>query len=74
LEGHYQRDAAVKGTSASDRTGDAATIDGYLGRGDQFDLAIGKFAVAYADLTEQDHAALVHARRTGRIVADAEAD
>ena len=28
---------------------------------------------AYADQTEQDHAALVHAERTGRIVADAEA-
>lgn len=35
---------------------------------------LDKFAVAYADLTEQDHAALVHAQRTGRIVADAEAD
>jgi len=56
------------------RSGDAAAIGGYLGGGDQFDLAIGTFAVAYADQTEQDHAALVHAERTGRIVADAEAD
>ena len=55
------------------RSGDAAAIGGYLGGGDQFDLAMGKFAVAYADQTEQDHAALVHAERTGRIVADAEA-
>ena len=56
------------------RSGDAAAIGGYLGGGDQFDLAIGKFAVAYADQTEQDHAALVHAQRAGRIVADAEPD
>jgi uncharacterized protein (DUF2252 family) len=56
------------------RSGDAAAIGGYLGRGDQFDLAIGKFAVAYADQTEQDHAALVQAHRAGRIVADGEAD
>jgi hypothetical protein len=52
---------------------DRKEIGGYLGGGDQFDLAIGKFAVAYADQTEQDHAALEHAERTGRIVADAEA-
>jgi hypothetical protein len=56
------------------RSADAAAIGGYLGRGDQFDLAIGKFAVAYADQTEQDHAALVQAHRAGRIAADAEAD
>jgi len=56
------------------RSGDAAAIGGYLGGGDQFDLAIGKFAVAYADQTEQDHASLLHAQRTGRIAADAEAD
>ena len=56
------------------RSGDAAAIDGYMGRGDQFDLAIGSFAVAYADQTEQDHAALVQAQRAGRIVADTEAD
>jgi uncharacterized protein (DUF2252 family) len=56
------------------RSGDAAAIGGYLGRGDQFDQAIGKFAVAYADQTEHDHAALVQAHREGRIEADPEAD
>ena len=55
------------------RSGNSAAIDGYLGGGDPFDLAIGKFAVAYADQTEQDHAALEKAWRAGRIVADAEA-
>jgi len=47
--------------------GDAATISGYLGRGDNFDEALSKFAVAYADQTEADHTALVNARRDGRI-------
>jgi hypothetical protein len=56
------------------RSGDAAAIGGYLGRGDKFDLAIGQFAVAYADQTECDHEALVQARRTGRIAADDEGD
>jgi uncharacterized protein (DUF2252 family) len=56
------------------RSGNSAAIDGYLGRGDRFDLAIGKFAVAYADQTERDHAALEKAWRAGRIVAEAEAD
>ena len=55
------------------RSGDAAAISGYLGHGDPFDMAIGKFAVAYADQTEQDHATLVKAHRAGRIVADQEA-
>jgi uncharacterized protein (DUF2252 family) len=56
------------------RSGDAAAISGYLGRGDQFDLAIGKYAVAYADQTEQDHASLVAAYRGGRIAVDSDAD
>jgi len=51
------------------KSGDAATMSGYLGKGDQFDEALGTFAVAYADQTEQDHAALVEAHRIGRIQA-----
>ena len=49
------------------KTGDSATISGYLGKSDNFDLAIGKFAVAYADQTERDHAALLKAVRAGRV-------
>jgi len=49
------------------KSGDSATISGYLGKTDNFDLAIGKFAVAYADQTERDHAALVKAVRAGRV-------
>lgn len=51
------------------KSGDAATISGYLGKGDQFDEAIGTFSVAYADQTEQDHATLVKAHQSGRIQA-----
>jgi uncharacterized protein (DUF2252 family) len=51
------------------KSGDAATISGYLGKGDAFDEALGAFALAYADQTEQDHAALVEAVRSGRLEA-----
>lgn len=56
------------------KSGDSATISGYLGKGDQFDKAMGKFALSYADQTEKDHAALVEAVRTGRIEALVEED
>ena len=51
------------------KSGDAATISGYLGKGDTFDRAMGAFALAYADQTRNDHAALVKAIRSGRIEA-----
>ena len=49
------------------KSGDGATISGYLGKGDRFDEALGAFAIRYADQNEQDHAALVKAVRDGRI-------
>lgn len=52
------------------RSGDAAKIAGYLGDNDRFDQAVGAFALAYADQTERDHAALVEAVRAGRVRAD----
>jgi len=51
------------------RTGDAAILYGYCGDTDRLDRAIGKFAVAYADRTESDHAAFLKAIRAGRIRA-----
>jgi uncharacterized protein (DUF2252 family) len=47
----------------------AARIAGYLGTSDAFDEALGSFAVAYAEQTEADHAALVDAVRAGRLPA-----
>ena len=55
------------------RTGDPARIAGYLGKNAAFDRAIGKFAVAYADQTERDHAALLKAIRAGKIHARSDA-
>jgi uncharacterized protein (DUF2252 family) len=49
------------------KSGDAALISGYLGKSDDFDQAIGEFALAYADQNEQDHAALVAAVKAGQI-------
>jgi uncharacterized protein (DUF2252 family) len=56
------------------KSGDGARISGYLGKGDQFDRALGQFARAYADQTERDHAALVQAVTTGRVEALVEED
>jgi uncharacterized protein (DUF2252 family) len=54
------------------RTGDASAIAGYCGRGDKLGQAIAKFATAYADQTEQDHARLVQAIKAGDIKAGSE--
>jgi len=52
------------------RTGDPAEISGYLGSGDGFDRAIAKFADAYADQTQRDHARLVEEIAAGRVPAE----
>jgi hypothetical protein len=50
-------------------------ISGYVGNSDELDDAMARFAFAYADQTEKDHAALVAAAKSGRIkVAEAEAE
>lgn len=41
----------------------------HLGRGDRFDSAMTRFAIAYADQTERDYAALVAAVSDGRVEA-----
>ena len=51
------------------RSGDPLAIAGYLGGSDEFDRAVARFAVAYADQAEQDHAAFVAAIKDGRIRA-----
>jgi uncharacterized protein (DUF2252 family) len=56
------------------KSGDAAKISGYLGKTDAFDQALGEFALAYADQTARDHAALVAAVNSGRINALVEDD
>ncbi|MCQ8102579.1 DUF2252 domain-containing protein [Methylomonas sp. SURF-2] len=56
------------------RSGDAATISGYLGKSDRFDRAIGEFAVAYAEQNQRDYAVLVDAVNSGRVKALIEED
>jgi uncharacterized protein (DUF2252 family) len=55
---------------AHDKAGDAAMIAGYLGKADEFDEAIGDYAVGYADQVERDYEAFVKAARSGRLKSD----
>ena len=50
-------------------SGDAAQIAGYLGRGEQFDSAMAKFAESYADQVEEDYQALRKAIAKGAVRA-----
>jgi len=49
------------------KSGDAAAIAGYIGKGKKLADEFVKFAFAYADQTEKDHAALKAAAESGRI-------
>ncbi|WP_369212516.1 DUF2252 domain-containing protein [Streptomyces flavofungini] len=49
---------------------DPRLIAGYCGKNDELDEAITRFATAYADRTEQDHALLVRAVKEGRVAAE----
>jgi uncharacterized protein (DUF2252 family) len=49
------------------RSGDAAKISGYLGKKEDFDIAIADFSESYADQNEGDYKALVHAVQKGRL-------
>jgi hypothetical protein len=48
------------------------TISGYLGSSEEFDVAMGKFALAYADQVECDYAAFRTAVREGKITVSQE--
>jgi len=49
------------------KAGSAPRIAGYLGKSDHFDTAIGRYAIAYADRSEQDYEAFRRAAANGRI-------
>ena len=66
----YARLCAWTLARAHARSGDSIAIASYLGSSDVFDCAIAAFAEAYADQTEIDHVALLHAIATGRIQAE----
>lgn len=54
------------------RTGEPATISGYLGKGDKFDRAIADFSMAYADQAERDYESFLKAIRKGRLAVHEE--
>jgi uncharacterized protein (DUF2252 family) len=47
------------------RSGDPVCLAGYLGSGDAMDRALARFAAAYADQTERDHAAFRASLKSG---------
>jgi uncharacterized protein (DUF2252 family) len=47
-----------------------SVVLGYLGRSERFDRAVARWAVAYADTSERDFAALDAAVRSGRLPAE----
>jgi Uncharacterized protein conserved in bacteria (DUF2252) len=51
------------------RSGDAATITGYLGRGARLEDSISAFAASYTDQVAADCEALVTAVESGRVTA-----
>jgi uncharacterized protein (DUF2252 family) len=66
LAGHAELCATAL-ARAHARTGDPAIIAGYLGEKDLFDVAITKFAEAYAEQNSADYRLLVEAIRDGRL-------
>ncbi|MBQ1090980.1 DUF2252 domain-containing protein [Streptomyces sp. B93] len=49
---------------------DPRLVAGYCGKNEELDEAISAFALAYADRTEADHAALLAGVRAGRVAAE----
>ena len=68
--GNYARTCGWALAHAHARTGDAAKIAGYLGKGQSFDEAVGEFALTYAEQNEQDYAAFRQAAEEGRIAVE----
>jgi hypothetical protein len=66
----YLRVCSVCLARAHARTGDGASISGYIGKSDVFCEAIADFAVTYANQTERDYQALKEAVNSGRIIAE----
>ncbi|MEA2652669.1 MAG: hypothetical protein QOI85_2390 [Chloroflexota bacterium] len=52
------------------RSGDPVAISSYLGKGDDMDVALARFAEAYADQNDRDYATMHGAVDDGRVVAE----
>jgi len=66
----YAQMCAQSLARAHARSGDRIAIAGYLGKSQAFERAVAEFAASYADQNERDHAALVAAVKSGRVVAE----
>ncbi|MFF4950745.1 DUF2252 domain-containing protein [Streptomyces chattanoogensis] len=66
----YARMTGALLARAHAHSADPRLVAGYCGKGEELDVAMAAFAVAYADRTEADHADLVTAVKTGRIAAE----
>lgn len=63
--GAYGQACAAVLARAHAQSPQAAIASSYLGKSDEFDVAIGKFALAYADQNEKDYAAVQAAVKSG---------
>jgi uncharacterized protein (DUF2252 family) len=66
----FSRGAGILLARAHARTGDAAVIAGYCGGSDVLDEALADWAEAYGEQTVDDHAALLKAIESGRVIAE----
>jgi len=67
--GFYARACGWTLARAHARSGDAVAIAAYLGKGREFDHAMGDFAVRYAEQNERDYEVFVAAIRAGKLEA-----
>ncbi len=67
---NYARNCGWALAQAHSRSGDAAIIAGYIGKGKKFPKAIGQFARTYHEQNNSDHKALIEAIREGVIEAN----
>lgn len=65
----FARSCGATLARAHARSGEPSAIAGYLGRGEAFEEALARFALAYADQAERDYEAFVKAVRSGRLAA-----
>ena len=66
----YARHCGATLARAHAKAGDAAAISGYVGKSEALDLALVRFADAYADQTEADFATLTAAAQAGRVAVE----
>nr|WP_093484133.1 MULTISPECIES: DUF2252 domain-containing protein [unclassified Streptomyces] len=66
----YARMTGALLARAHAHSADPRLVAGYCGKNEELDEAMANFAVAYADRTEADHAALAAAVKSGRIAAE----